>query len=158
MARLGQLPPGVPSIRLAVELLANEPELKNDSEVQARIGQLEAAHFKSIVYRPVQEALVKATKAEDQVPSIIVNPLLRGVPGGNSDDDVVLAWIRGMHNGVAVPLRHFLAGPRVILTPNLSELEWFTREVAAGRSGLETRARWLVEQCFSAVVVNGGQA
>jgi hypothetical protein len=29
-------------------------------------------------------------------------------------DDRVLAWIRGAHNGGAIPLRHFLAGPRVI--------------------------------------------
>lgn len=30
------------------------------------------------------------------------------------DDDPVVAWIRARHNGGAVPLRHFLAGPRVI--------------------------------------------
>jgi hypothetical protein len=30
------------------------------------------------------------------------------------DDDWVLAWIRGAHNGGAIPVRHFLAGPRVI--------------------------------------------
>lgn len=29
-------------------------------------------------------------------------------------DDRVVAWIRGKHNGGAIPLRHFLAGPRVI--------------------------------------------
>jgi len=29
-------------------------------------------------------------------------------------DDRVVAWIRGPHNGGAVPLRHFLSGPRVI--------------------------------------------
>ncbi len=29
-------------------------------------------------------------------------------------DDRVLAWIRAVHNGGAIPLRHFLAGPRVI--------------------------------------------
>ncbi len=29
-------------------------------------------------------------------------------------DDRVLAWIRGAHNGGAIPLRHFLAAPRVI--------------------------------------------
>ena len=30
------------------------------------------------------------------------------------NDDLVVAWIRGRHNGGAIPLRHFLAGPRVI--------------------------------------------
>jgi hypothetical protein len=30
------------------------------------------------------------------------------------DSDLVLAWIRGAHNGGAIPVRHFLAGPRVI--------------------------------------------
>ncbi len=30
------------------------------------------------------------------------------------DDDVVLAWIRGKHNGGAMPLRHFIAAPRVV--------------------------------------------
>ncbi|HUE17860.1 MAG TPA: DUF3179 domain-containing (seleno)protein [Planctomycetaceae bacterium] len=30
------------------------------------------------------------------------------------DDDLVLAWIRGAHNGGAVSVRHFLAGPRVV--------------------------------------------
>jgi hypothetical protein len=30
------------------------------------------------------------------------------------DDDLVLAWIRGAHNGGAIPVRHFLAGTRVI--------------------------------------------
>lgn len=30
------------------------------------------------------------------------------------DDDPVVAWIRARHNGGAVPLRHFLAGPRVV--------------------------------------------
>jgi hypothetical protein len=30
------------------------------------------------------------------------------------EDDVVLAWIRGAHNGGAMPLRHFIAVPRVI--------------------------------------------
>ena len=30
------------------------------------------------------------------------------------DDDLVLAWIRGSHNGGAIPVRYFLAGPRVI--------------------------------------------
>jgi hypothetical protein len=29
-------------------------------------------------------------------------------------DDRVIAWIRAVHNGGAIPLRHFLAGPRVI--------------------------------------------
>ncbi|HMJ66447.1 MAG TPA: DUF3179 domain-containing (seleno)protein [Candidatus Binatia bacterium] len=29
-------------------------------------------------------------------------------------DDVVLAWLRGAHNGGAFPLRHFIAAPRVI--------------------------------------------
>lgn len=29
-------------------------------------------------------------------------------------DDPVIAWIRGAHNGGAIPLRHFLAAPRVI--------------------------------------------
>ena len=29
-------------------------------------------------------------------------------------DDPVVAWIRGAHNGGAIPLRHFLAAPRVI--------------------------------------------
>src|SRR2546421_4015015 len=28
--------------------------------------------------------------------------------------DPVIAWVRGAHNGGAIPLRHFLAGPRVI--------------------------------------------
>ena len=30
------------------------------------------------------------------------------------EGDLVLAWIRGAHNGGAIPVRHFLAGPRVI--------------------------------------------
>ena len=30
------------------------------------------------------------------------------------EDDVVLAWIRGEHNGGAMPLRYFLAAPRVL--------------------------------------------
>lgn len=30
------------------------------------------------------------------------------------DDDPVVAWIRGAHNGGAIPVRHFLAGPRII--------------------------------------------
>jgi hypothetical protein len=30
------------------------------------------------------------------------------------NDDRVIAWIRGAHNGGAIPLRHFLAVPRVI--------------------------------------------
>lgn len=29
-------------------------------------------------------------------------------------DDQVIAWIRAVHNGGAIPLRHFLSGPRVI--------------------------------------------
>ena len=29
-------------------------------------------------------------------------------------DDRVIAWVRGAHNGGAIPLRHFLSGPRVI--------------------------------------------
>src|SRR5262245_60014270 len=29
-------------------------------------------------------------------------------------DDPVIAWIRGDHNGGAAPLRHFLAGTRVV--------------------------------------------
>ena len=30
------------------------------------------------------------------------------------DDDPVVAWLRGAHNGGAIPVRHFLAGPRII--------------------------------------------
>ena len=30
------------------------------------------------------------------------------------NSDRVIAWVRGAHNGGAVPLRHFLAGPRVV--------------------------------------------
>jgi Protein of unknown function (DUF3179) len=30
------------------------------------------------------------------------------------DDDMVVAWIRGAHNGGAIPVRHFLSSPRVI--------------------------------------------
>jgi len=30
------------------------------------------------------------------------------------NDDRVMAWLRGAHNGGAIPLRHFLAAPRVI--------------------------------------------
>src|SRR5687767_15538676 len=29
-------------------------------------------------------------------------------------NDPVVAWLRGDHNGGAIPLRHFLAAPRVI--------------------------------------------
>src|SRR5215813_1763516 len=29
-------------------------------------------------------------------------------------DDRVIAWVRGAHNGGAIPVRHFLAAPRVI--------------------------------------------
>lgn len=29
-------------------------------------------------------------------------------------DDKVIAWLRGPHNGGAIPLRHFLAGPHII--------------------------------------------
>src|SRR5258706_246608 len=29
-------------------------------------------------------------------------------------DDRVIAWLRGAHNGGAIPMRHFLAAPRVI--------------------------------------------
>lgn len=29
-------------------------------------------------------------------------------------DDQVIAWVRGAHNGGAIPIRHFLAAPRVI--------------------------------------------
>src|SRR5258708_693747 len=29
-------------------------------------------------------------------------------------DDPVIAWVRGAHNGGAIPLRQFLAAPRVI--------------------------------------------
>ena len=29
-------------------------------------------------------------------------------------DDKVIAWLRGPHNGGTIPLRHFLAGPRII--------------------------------------------
>ena len=29
-------------------------------------------------------------------------------------DDKVIAWLRGPHNGGSIPLRHFLAGPRII--------------------------------------------
>jgi hypothetical protein len=29
-------------------------------------------------------------------------------------DDPVIAWIRGVHNGGAIPLRHFLSAPRII--------------------------------------------
>lgn len=35
----------------------------------------------------------------------------KGMIDGN---DVVLAWLRGKHNGGAFPLRHFLSGPRVV--------------------------------------------
>jgi hypothetical protein len=31
-----------------------------------------------------------------------------------ADDDRVVAWLRGAHNGGVIPLRHFLSGPRVI--------------------------------------------
>ena len=30
------------------------------------------------------------------------------------DDDRVIAWLRGKHNGGCAPLRHFLSGPRVV--------------------------------------------
>jgi hypothetical protein len=30
------------------------------------------------------------------------------------DDELVVAWVRGAHNGGAIPVRHFLAGPRII--------------------------------------------
>ncbi|MCA9048117.1 MAG: DUF3179 domain-containing protein [Planctomycetaceae bacterium] len=36
---------------------------------------------------------------------------LKGLIQGN---DRVIAWVRGAHNGGAFPLRHFLAGPRVV--------------------------------------------
>ncbi len=43
--------------------------------------------------------------------SYCVNQNLKGLV---KPDDVVLAWIRGAHNGGAFPLRHFIAAPRVI--------------------------------------------
>ena len=43
--------------------------------------------------------------------SYCVNQALKGLV---RDDDVVLAWIRGNHNGGAMPLRHFIAAPRVV--------------------------------------------
>src|SRR5262245_20539889 len=29
-------------------------------------------------------------------------------------EDRVIAWLRGAHNGGAIPIRHFLAAPRVV--------------------------------------------
>jgi Protein of unknown function (DUF3179) len=43
--------------------------------------------------------------------SYCVNQNLKGLV---KPEDPVIAWIRGAHNGGAIPLRHFLAAPRVI--------------------------------------------
>ncbi len=38
----------------------------------------------------------------------------QNVKGLIESSDPVVAWLRGRHNGGAIPLRHFLSGPRVI--------------------------------------------
>ncbi len=70
------------------------------------IGQEEADQAATIIAKP------DLFKPLTEPPcSYCVNQALKSLI---RDDDVVLAWIRGKHNGGAMPLRHFIAVPRVV--------------------------------------------
>jgi hypothetical protein len=73
-------------------------------------------------------ALQVATEAADVTNNWIIKPHLfealteppcsyvstENRKGFVKQDDKVIAWLRGPHNGGAIPLRHFLAGPHII--------------------------------------------
>jgi len=72
--------------------------------------------------------LIQLASADDAAPEILSKPGLykslteppcsyvstQQRKGIVRTDDRVIAWVRGAHNGGAIPLRHFLAAPRVI--------------------------------------------
>jgi hypothetical protein len=72
--------------------------------------------------------LIQLASADDAAPEILSKPGLykslteppcsyvstQQRKGLVRSDDRVIAWVRGAHNGGAIPLRHFLAAPRVI--------------------------------------------
>lgn len=74
--------------------------LGQDSK-QNETGQAEKILAKPDLFQPLTEPPC----------SYCVNQALKSLV---RDDDVVLAWIRGNHNGGAMPLRHFIAAPRVV--------------------------------------------
>src|SRR6266550_1696596 len=79
-----------------------------------------------VIVRMVFSRLERATKP----PHFLILGLITFVTSGLAADgpkqllirpglyksltDRVLAWVRGAHNGGAIPIRHFLAAPRVI--------------------------------------------
>jgi hypothetical protein len=68
---------------------------------QKEVGKAGAIIAKPDLYEPLTEPPC----------SYCVNQSLKSLV---RDDDVVLAWIRGKHNGGAMPLRHFISAPRVV--------------------------------------------
>ena len=57
------------------------------------------------------------------------------------DDDRVVAWLRAKHNGGAIPLRHFLAGPRVINAETKSGMREVLKDIQSGNFGRD----WILE-------------
>ena len=81
---------------LLLVLLMASPCFSNDPEI--RSGNILA---KPDLFQPLTEPPCSYCSTEHR------KGLVRS-------EDPVVAWIRGAHNGGAIPVRHFLAGPRVI--------------------------------------------
>ncbi|MBC8291180.1 MAG: DUF3179 domain-containing protein [Planctomycetes bacterium] len=73
-----------------------EPTQKKEPARKARVTLLKPGLFKSITNPPCSYCVVQHRK------------------GLIKQDDRAIAWLRSSHDGGAIPLRHFLAAPRVV--------------------------------------------
>jgi len=117
--------------------------LRRQVEAALELGRVDAVKLGMVPGRPQLRAVLAAlsgTRAR-----WVVDPVVRSSRGEPLS---------------ALSARDYLslAGPRVVLTPNLDEAAWLLGEVAPGRdvAWAEDAARKLAERGFGAVVVKGG--
>lgn len=82
-------------LSIACLLLVSSSTMAQKSEL-SKIERVEAGRFPALTEPPCSYCATQHRK------------------GFINDDDRVVAWLRASHNGGAIPIRHFLSGPRVI--------------------------------------------
>jgi outer membrane protein assembly factor BamB len=101
MAELAKLTPSAASIESAKRLLkaeeGNFPGITQSAEVVQLMNKLFEGHQESVKYEPAGGGARRPPRAEDLEPSVVLDPLVGGTPGGApANDAVVLALARGV--------------------------------------------------------------
>jgi hypothetical protein len=100
LTQLNDLKPTADGIREALRIISEKKEFfksADDPEVKGLLDKLYDGHLAGVVYDKACEPDARPVPRDDTEPSVVIDPLLQGTPGGTpAGDPIVLALARGV--------------------------------------------------------------